>query len=129
MDWTAELTSVRFAQVARQLGIEAKRHGLRSPAFRSPPRVAGVTRSIRRRADGSATVSVQLRGRPAVAVVADMIDGVMAANEHSTRSAAVRDRLWSAATPLLSAEQDAPVASVTSARRHEAQAPPARRAA
>jgi hypothetical protein len=58
-----------------------------------------------------------------------MIDGVMAANEHSTRSAAVRDRLWSAATPLLSEEQPAPVASVTSARRDEALAPPARRAA
>ncbi|MEM9653698.1 MAG: hypothetical protein AAGA65_16520 [Actinomycetota bacterium] len=115
-DWATELTSVRFAQVARQLGIQAKRDGLKSPAFRSPPRVSGVTRSIRRRADGSATVSVRLRGRPAVAVVADMIDGVMAANEHTTRSAALRDRLWSVAAPLLAVEdQDRPAVTVRSA--------------
>ncbi len=99
---TTELTSVRFAQIARLLNQVAKDQRLRTPAFRSPPRAPGLRRSIRRRPDGSATVSVSLRGRPAVAVVADMIDGVMAANEPgSTRSAGIRDRLWLAATPLL----------------------------
>lgn len=40
-----------------------------------------------------------------MAVVADMIDGVIAANEPgSTRSAEISDRLWSAATPLLPLE-------------------------
>ena len=104
-----ELTSVGFAQIARQLNRAATVDGLRSPAFRSPPRVAGLRRSIRRRADGSATVSVSLRGRPAVAVVADMIDGVLAANgAASARSAEVRDRLWSAAAPLLAAGDGSP---------------------
>lgn len=102
-----ELTSIRFAQIARQLNQAAKDHRLRTPAFRSPPRAPGLRRSIKRRPDGSATVSVSLRGRPAVAVVADMIDGVMAANEPcSTRSAEVRDRLWSAAAPFLVMEAD-----------------------
>jgi hypothetical protein len=58
-------------------------------------------------------VSVALRGRPAVAVVADMIDGVMAANEGSTRSADISDRLWSAAAPLLSEESPTPRADAT----------------
>ena len=72
--------SIRFAQLARQLGVVAREHGLEPPAFRSPPRVPGALRSIKRNRDGSCTVSVALRGRPAVAVVADMIDGVVAAN-------------------------------------------------
>ncbi len=106
-DAVSELTSIRFAQIARRINQAAKDQSLCGPAFRSPPRAPGLRRSIRRRPDGSATVSVSLRGRPAVAVVADMIDGVMAANEHcSTRSAEVRDRLWSAAAPLLAAETD-----------------------
>lgn len=117
----SDVTSVRFAQLARQLNQEATRLGLRAPAFRSPPRVPGVTRSITRRRDGSATVSVALRGRPEAAVTADMIDGVLAANPSgSTQSAACRDRLWSAVAPLLFAPQEtsarprsvAPVAAV-----------------
>lgn len=104
-----ELTSVRFAQIARQLNQVAKAAGMNTPAFRSPPKTRGLQRSIKRRPDGSATVSVSLRGRPAVAVVADMIDGVMAANEPgSTRSAVVRDRLWSAATPFLAMAEERP---------------------
>ncbi len=97
-----EMTSVGFAEVARQLNRTAASLGLTTPAFRSPPRKRGVQRTIARRADGSATVSVALRGRPAVAVVADMIDGVLAANPSgSTRSVAARDRLWAAAAPSL----------------------------
>jgi len=126
LDLATELTSVRFAQVARQLSVEAKRQGLYSPAFRSPPRVPGVTRSIRRRADGSATVSVLLRGRPAVAVVADMVDGVMAANPGTVGAA--RDRLWTAVLPMLADQPAAaPMASVAAHRR--AETPPARKAA
>lgn len=97
-----ELSSMRFAEVARRINRVAVGCGLSAPAFRSPPRQPGLRRSITRRSDGSATVAVTLRGRPAVAVVADMIDGVLAANAtSSTRSAEVRDRLWSAATPCL----------------------------
>lgn len=97
-----ELSSLRFAAVARELGQAARRRGMEVPAFRSPPRSPGVRRAIRREQDGSTTVSVMLRGRPAVAVVADMIDGMVAAAQVSdVEAGAVRDELWAAALPLV----------------------------
>ena len=43
-----EPTSLRFARIARSLAEAARAQGLRAPTFRSPPRVPGVTRTIRR---------------------------------------------------------------------------------
>lgn len=114
-----EMTSVGFAEVARQINRAAASLDLTTPAFRSPPRRPGVQRSIARRADGSATVSVALRGRPAVAVVADMIDGVLAATppESIRPGATPRDRLWSAAAPALFPSAEQPRSAAGSARR------------
>lgn len=75
-----EAVSLRFVSVARVLAQAARAQGLRAPAFRSPPRLVGVGRSISRRRDGTATVSVALRGRPWAAVLADLVEGVVAAN-------------------------------------------------
>jgi hypothetical protein len=98
-----ELSSLRFAAVARRLSELWRRRGLEAPAFRSPPRSPGVRRAIRRESDGSATVSVALRGRPAVAVVADMIDGiVVAAGLGGVEAGRARDELWMAAMEALS---------------------------
>lgn len=92
-----EATSLRFAAAARTLGIVARREGLDVPGFRSPPRLDDVDRTLRRRGDGAVVVSIRLKGRPWVAVLADMIDGVIAANQLSGASAArVRTGLWSA---------------------------------
>jgi len=92
-----EATSVRFAAAARSLGSAARRRGLAVPAYRSPPRLVGVDRSIRRRADGACTVSVRLRGRPWVAVLADMVEGVVVANRLSGAAAdQCRTAMWSA---------------------------------
>jgi hypothetical protein len=74
-----ELPAVRFAEAARRLGAAAHEAGLRVPAFRSPPRVPGAARTIRRYPAGS-VVSVRLRGRPFADVLTDMVDGVLAAN-------------------------------------------------
>lgn len=93
-----EATSVRFATAARVLGRTAHRRGLRVPAFRSPPRLREVDRSLRRHESGAATVSVRLKGRPWSAVVADMIEGVVAANRlHGAGADRVRTALWAAA--------------------------------
>ncbi len=90
-----EATSLQFAHAARTLGDVARSRGLAVPAFRSPPRIA-AERSIRRR-QGSATVAVRLRGRPWLAVLADMVDGVIIANDLDPAQANdLRTDLWSA---------------------------------
>ena len=90
-----EAVSVRFSSVARVLAEAARAQGLRAPAFRSPPRLVGVGRSISRHGDGGATVSVALRGRPWAAVLADLVEGVVAANRLTGIAAdRCRARLW-----------------------------------
>jgi hypothetical protein len=89
--------SLRFAAAVRALALDTRRHGLTMPAFRSPPRLIGVTRSMRRRPDGGATVAVVVRNRPWPAVLADMVDGVVAANLLTGATAdRVRAQLWRA---------------------------------
>jgi hypothetical protein len=96
----AEASSLRFASAARTLGQLARERGLTVPGFRSPPRLSGVERSLRRRPDGGATVAIRLRGRPWVAVLGDMIEGVVVANG-LTGSAAdqARTALWGGVEP------------------------------
>ena len=89
-----ETTTLRFAEAARTLGRAARLRGLQVPTFRSPPGISDVQRSIRRRG-GSATVAVVLRGRPWGAVLADMIEGIVAANGlDRTRADTIRAALW-----------------------------------
>ena len=71
--------TIRFADLARRLGAAARAAGLVVPAFRTPPRCPGVPRTIRR-LPGGPVVAVVVRGRPVDDVLADMIDGVLAAN-------------------------------------------------
>jgi hypothetical protein len=74
------IPTIRFAEVARRLGAAAHAHGLAVPAFRCPPRTAGVARTIRRYPGGT-VVSVRLRDREFSAVVDDMVEGVLVANQ------------------------------------------------
>ena len=76
-----------FARLTELLGSVAREEGLVVPGFRSPPRRSGLLRSIRRDARGTATVAVALRGRPAAAVVADLLDGIVAVNALDDRQA------------------------------------------
>lgn len=71
--------ALRFADAARRLSAAARAAGLAVPAFRSPPRLSGAARTIRRY-PGGAVVSVQLRGRSFAEVAADMVEGVLVAN-------------------------------------------------
>jgi hypothetical protein len=90
-----EATSLRFVTVAKSLAAAARAEGLVAPAFRSPPRLVGVSRSICRRRDGGATVAVVLRSRPWAAVVADMVEGVVAANRlRGVPADRARTALW-----------------------------------
>lgn len=87
-------STLDFAQVARVLGHEARHRGLHAPGFRCPPRIVGVDRSLRRSGD-FVTVAVRVKGRPLVAVVADMIEGVVVANRlHPPVADRLRRELW-----------------------------------
>lgn len=95
-----EASSLRFAAAARDLGLACRRRGLRMPGFRSPPRLTGVNRSLRRRPDGGTTVAVRIRGRPFAAVLADMIEGVVVANSLEGEAAdRTREALWRCLPP------------------------------
>jgi len=72
-------SAVDFARLARRLGAATRAAGLEVPAFRSPPRLAGADRTIRR-LSGGAVVAVRLAGRPPAAVAIDMVEGIVVAN-------------------------------------------------
>lgn len=92
---TETANSLDFATAARTLGANARSMGLDVPTFRSPPRLAGVERTLRRTRNGWTTVSVRLEGRPLGAVVADMVEGVIVANGLTGAEATrVRTALW-----------------------------------
>ena len=99
-------TTIDFAAAARALTREARRRKLVAPSYRCPPRLVGVDRSIRRRATAGAVVSVRVAGRPLAAMLADMIEGVVVANQlvapHADR---LRSELWIALGATFSAER------------------------
>ena len=70
---------IRFAELARLIGAAARAAGLVVPAVRTPPRRAGIPRTIRRLPAGP-VIAVRLRSRPTAEVVADMVEGVIVAN-------------------------------------------------
>ena len=93
-------SSLRFADAVRVLAVEARSLGLDVPGFRSPPRLAGADRSLRRRPGASPAVAVRLAGRPFSAVVVDMVEGVIVANGLAGAAAShARDRLLAAVAP------------------------------
>lgn len=92
-----ESSSLHFAAAARTLGTAARRLGLIVPGFRTPPKLADAERTIRRHAGGTATVAVVVRGRPFQAVIADLIEGIVVANQLSGAEATrTRTHLWEA---------------------------------
>jgi hypothetical protein len=89
-------SSLRFARAVQVLTAAARGLGLVVPGFRSPPRLVGVQRSIKRW-PGGATIAVVVRDRPWAAVLADLIEGVVAANGlRSPAADRVRADLWAA---------------------------------
>jgi hypothetical protein len=85
-----------FADAARVLSDSAHALDLVVPGFRTPPRIVGMDRTLRRGPDGvGGVVAVRLRDRPFTAVVSDMIEGVIAINRLMPPDAdRVRHALW-----------------------------------
>src|SRR5262245_4988293 len=108
----ANQTALDFAHAARILAREARRRGLVAPSYRCPPRIVGVQRSLRRTGQG-AVVAVQLKGRPWLAVVGDMIEGVVVVNRLQPPAAdRIRTELWR----VLDAMSTAPVGAAPTSR-------------
>jgi hypothetical protein len=102
-------SSLRFAAAARDLAAACRQAGFEAPGFRSPPRVPGLDRSLRWRGVAGALVAVRLGDRPFVAVLADMVEGAVAANRLTGAEASrCRAALWSAVLHHLDAGHDAP---------------------
>jgi hypothetical protein len=96
---------VRFTAAARLLGQAARERGLVSPGFRSPPRLLGADRTLRRRRARS-TIAVRVLGRLWVPVLADMIEGVVVANQLSGPPAdRLREALWDSVAAELAADR------------------------
>jgi len=94
---TTPMDALSFSTLARRLAAEARQLGLTVPGFRSPPRRAGAVRTLRRVAGGGCIVAVRRLERPGVDVVADLVDGVLAANGlMGTAGRAQRKRLLAA---------------------------------
>ena len=89
-------STLSFVSAARLLSRAARSRRLDVPSFRSPPRLVGADRSLRR--IGSASiVAVRVRERPTAAVVADMIEGIVAANRlQGVEADRTRAALWAA---------------------------------
>ena len=79
--------SLRFTETARLLAAEARRHGLKVPGFRSPPRVPGANRTVRWSPNGSCIVAVRVRDREIAEIVADLVEGVLVANQLTGQAA------------------------------------------
>jgi hypothetical protein len=75
----ASAPALRFADAAKRLGAATRAADLVVPAFRCPPRVEGVLRTVRRY-PGGAVVSVVIRDRPWDEVAGDMVEGVVVVN-------------------------------------------------
>ncbi len=110
---TTTTTATDFALVSRILADTAASVGGSAPSFRSPPRIPGVKRSVTRNRDGSVTVAVAVRDRPLMAVIADMIDGIILTSAASGNDE-LYDALWAAAQAWLQTVQTGGEAS----RRH-----------
>ena len=95
----------QFSTACRALSAAARGAGLLAPSFRSPPGLTGVTRTIRRRGRASAVLAVALHGRPAEAVLSDLVEGVVVANRLEGKDAIrARSVLWEAVSAARAGE-------------------------
>jgi len=88
--------TTKFTAAARVLAQRAAELDLVVPGVRSPPRIVGVNRSIRRSRDSEGgVVAVRLSDRPFTAAVGDMIEGVIFINRLEPPEAdRARTQLW-----------------------------------
>jgi hypothetical protein len=97
---------MQFTAAARVLAQCAAECDLVVPGFRSPPRIVGVNRTIRRSRNGEGgVVAVRLLDRPLAVILGDMIEGVIVINQLAAAQAdQVRTFLWRAMSEFAAEE-------------------------
>ena len=90
----AESYSIKFVKVVRTLERIANQRGFNVPTFRSPPPTAKFQRTVKKQPDKKLIISIVVRERPWLAVLADIIEGFVLANKPSNRESELRDLLW-----------------------------------
>ncbi|MEN9792035.1 MAG: hypothetical protein RL330_113 [Actinomycetota bacterium] len=107
-----------FLEAARVIGAAAVELDCTPPGFRTPPRILGANRTVRRAPDGpGGVVAVRVSGRPFIAVVADMVEGVVVLNRLAPDEAdRVRTGLWRALESLTASPLPPAADSPTDAR-------------
>ena len=90
----AESISIQFSIAVRTLGRIADRLGYRIPQFRCPPPSAKYQRSVRKTGDENLSISIVIRGRPWLAILADIVEGFVIANTQSGQDSEIRNILW-----------------------------------
>lgn len=95
----AELTSIGFARLARRLIHTARDCCEITDLTMRSPGTRGEARQFKR-TGSHVTVAVRYRNRPAIAVAADMIEGI-AASHPDVVMASGRDALWITAVEVL----------------------------
>ena len=101
--------TMQFTAAARVLAHSAAECGLVVPGFRSPPRIVGVNRTIRRSRTGEGgVVAVRLLDRPLAVILGDMIEGVIVINQlNAAQADQVRTFLWRAMSEFAAEEPGA----------------------
>lgn len=98
------VTSYQFGVACRALAAVARDECWVVPSFRSPPNDPDVNRTIRHRPGAPPVVSVRLAGRDGRAVVGDLVEGVIAANQLDSEDVGLaRWLLWAAVSHLVPA--------------------------
>ena len=90
----AESISIKFSIAVRTLGRIADQLGYRIPQFRCPPPSAKYQRSVRKTGDENLSISIVIRGRPWLAILADIVEGFVIANIQSGQDSEIRNILW-----------------------------------
>ena len=90
----AESISIQFSIAVRTLGRIADQLGYRIPKFRCPNPSAKYQRSGRKTGDENLSISIVIRGRPWLAILADIVEGFVIANTQSGQDSEIRNILW-----------------------------------
>jgi hypothetical protein len=83
-------TSIEFSNFALEISQACRGLGIKVPMYRTAPPGTSTRRRIRRFEDGSSLITIATHGRHNAEVLADMVEGAIAANPTDARASELR---------------------------------------